>query len=120
MKQRCSRQLHATRNEPTRVQLKGTTTRKRAFLTRAAAVAALSATIAVPGVVGLTAATASALPISGLQSECRGASGTWSVEYGYNSTNVRYVTGYSCWYKDNEGNQYVDFYDRKGGYKGTG
>jgi hypothetical protein len=30
------------------------------------------------------------------------------------------VTGYQCWYRDNEGNQYVDFYDSKGGYTGTG
>lgn len=73
MKHRYSRQQTATRKEPTSVQLKAITTRKRAFLT-------LPATIAVPGVVGLTAATAS------LQSECRGAGGTWSVDYGYNGT----------------------------------
>lgn len=95
--------------------------KQHGLLKRAAAVAALSAGLAAPGVVGITAATASALPISQLQSECRGAGGTWAVDYQYSgSTNVRYVSGYQCFYKDSEGNGYVDFYDRKGNYKGTG
>lgn len=104
-----------------RVHPNTTTKRKRAILTRAMTVAALAATIAAPGVVGLNAANASAMPIGGLQSECQGSNGgTWVVDYGYNSTGVRYVNGYQCFYRDNEGNQYVDFYDRKGNYKGTG
>jgi hypothetical protein len=94
--------------------------RKRSLLARTAALAALSTTLGLPGVMGLTAATAHALPISGLQSECRGAGGSWQVEYGYNSTGIRYVSGYECWYKDIGGNQYVDFYDRRGNYTGTG
>jgi hypothetical protein len=68
----------------------------------------------------LTAPAASALPISNLQNECRQANGTWQVEYGTSSTGLRYVTGYQCWYRDNEGNGYVDFYDRKGNYRNTG
>ena len=68
----------------------------------------------------LTAPAAGALPISNLQNECRQANGTWQVEYGTSSTGLRYVTGYQCWYRDNEGNGYVDFYDRKGNYRNTG
>jgi hypothetical protein len=84
------------------------------------AVATLAATLAVSALDAVTAATANALPISGLQSECRGAGGSWSVDYGVNSSGIRYITGYECWYKDTEGNQYVDFYDRKGNYGGSG
>jgi hypothetical protein len=84
---------------------------------RAAAAAALTAAIAAPGVIGLTAATANARPIRNLQSECRGAGGGWHVEYSGGA--VRQVTGYQCWYKDISGNQYVDFYDRRGNYTGT-
>ena len=69
---------------------------------------------------GLTAPTAGALPISNLQNECRQANGTWEVEYGTSSTGLRSVTGYRCWYRDNEGNGYVDLYDRKGKYRNTG
>jgi hypothetical protein len=53
--------------------------------------ASLPAAIVV-GVLGLTAPAAGALP----------------------------VTGYRCWYRDNEGNGYVDLYDRKGNYRNTG
>jgi hypothetical protein len=92
-----------------------------ALLMRTAAGGAIAAAMATHGLLGITAATANALPISQLQSECRGAGGTWAVDYQYSgSTNVRYVSGYQCFYKDNEGNGYVDFYDRKGNYKGSG
>jgi hypothetical protein len=87
------------------------------LLKRAAAVGALTAAIGASGVIGLTAATANALPISNLQSECRGGGGSWHVEY--SSGAVRQVTGYQCWYKDISGDQYVDFYDRRGNYTGT-
>ena len=62
----------------------------------------------------LTAATAGALPISNLTSECRATSHrTWVVEYGGGGTTARYVSGYACFYRDINGNQYVDFYDRR-------
>ncbi len=86
------------------------------LLKRVAAVAALTAAIGGPGVIGLTTASANALPISNLQSECRQAAGTWRVVYG----DGRQVTGYQCWYRDISGDQYVDFYDRRGNFKGTG
>ncbi len=88
--------------------------------TRATTIAALTATIMATGFIGLSAGTADALPISNLQSECRGAGGSWVVDYGYNSTGIRYVTGYECWYKDIDGNLWVDLYDRKGNYRNTG
>ncbi|MFT4086012.1 MAG: hypothetical protein QM658_02480 [Gordonia sp. (in: high G+C Gram-positive bacteria)] len=65
------------------------------------------------------AAPANALPISTLTTECRQAGGTWYVDYGYNG-NVRYVTGYQCFYRDIHGDRYVDFFDRRGNYQGTG
>jgi hypothetical protein len=83
----------------------------RQLFRRAAAVTALMAAIGAPGVIGLTAVATNALPISTLASECRGAGGTWVVDYDYNSTGIRYVSGYQCFYRDNEGNGYVDFYD---------
>jgi len=93
----------------------------RTMLRETAAVAALTATMAVPAIVGLTAATASALPISQLQSECQSANGgRWVVEYSGGGTTARYISGYSCYYRDIGGNGYIDFYDRKGNYKGTG
>ena len=91
--------------------------KQRRLFKRAAAVAALTAAIGTPGVIGVTAATANALPISNLQSECRGAGGGWHVEY--SGGTVRQVTGYQCWYKDISGNQYVDFYDGRGNYTGS-
>ncbi|GAB88654.1 hypothetical protein [Gordonia rhizosphera] len=92
---------------------------KSRLLTRAVAATA-PATLAVLGVLGMTAPTATALPISNLQSECRQANGQWVVEYSTNSTGIRYVSGYECWYRDINGDQYVDLYDRKGNYQGTG
>ena len=86
---------------------------------RATRLATLSVAIA-SAAPTLTAPAAGALPISNLQNECRQANGTWQVEYGTSSTGLRYVTGYQCWYRDNEGNGYVDFYDRKGNYRNTG
>jgi hypothetical protein len=84
---------------------------------RAAAVAALTAAICAPGVIGLTAATANALPISNLASECRGANGgSWVVDY----NGAHQVVGYMCYYKDISGNGYADFYDRKGNYTHSG
>ncbi len=91
----------------------------RTLLTRAV-VAIAPVTLAVLGISGVTASTASALPISNLQSECRQANGQWVVEYSTNSTGIRYVSGYECWYRDINGDQYVDLYDRKGNYQGTG
>jgi hypothetical protein len=85
-------------------------------IVRAAALATLTAAVGATASIGLSAATAQALPISNLQSECRGAGGQWRVEYG----GAHQVTGYQCWYKDIGGNGYVDFYDRKGNYRGTG
>ena len=85
---------------------------------RAVATAALATAIAGPAFI--SAGTASALPISTLQTECRGAGGSWSIEYGYNSTGVRYVSGYECWYRDIGGGLNVDFYDRRGNYTGSG
>ncbi|MCE5289109.1 MAG: hypothetical protein LLG14_07670 [Nocardiaceae bacterium] len=81
---------------------------------RAVAGAALAGALAGPMML-TQAATANALPISNLQSECRGAGGSWYVEY---TSGV--LTGYQCWYRDNHGNQYVDFYDRRGNYYATG
>ncbi len=84
---------------------------------RTYAVAALAAAMAAPGILGLAAATASALPISNLASECRQANGgNWTVDYGSNHQ----IRGYSCYYRDINGNHYVDFYDRRGNYTGTG
>jgi len=67
--------------------------RKLAQRIRVATFASLPAAITV-GMLGLTAPTAGALPISNLQNECRQANGTWEVEYGTSSTGLRYVTGY--------------------------
>lgn len=78
--------------------------------------AALTAAMGGSGVTGLFAASANALPISNLQSECRQAAGTWRVVY----SGGHQVSGYQCWYKDVSGDQYVDFYDHRGNYKGTG
>ena len=83
---------------------------------RTAAVATLTAAVGATASIGFSAAPARALPISNLQSECRGAGGQWRVEYG----GAHQVTGYQCWYKDISGNQYVDLYDRRGNYRGTG
>lgn len=96
--------------------MKRTTT--KTLLRRAAATAALAAAIGGSGL--MAAGTASALPISGLASECRGAGGTWSVEYMYSGAGIRYVSGYECWYRDINGGQHVDFYDRRGNYGGSG
>jgi hypothetical protein len=86
--------------------------KKHAMLKRVAAGAVLSATLAVPGIVGLTAATANAMPISQLARECRSApQGLW-VRHG--------STGYSCYYNDASGNRHVDWYDRRGRYYGSG
>jgi hypothetical protein len=82
-----------------------------ALLKRAVAAAVLSATLAVPGVVGLTAATANAMPISQLARECRSApQGLW----------VSNRTGYMCYYNDASGNRHVDMYDRRGRYYASG
>jgi hypothetical protein len=84
---------------------------------RAVATAAMLVALVIPGVAGLTAATASAMPISNLASECRQAnSGSWVVDY----NGAHQVVGYKCWYRDIDGNQYVDFYDRRGNYYGSG
>lgn len=91
--------------------------RRRRSIVRAAAVLTVTAAIGAPASIGLSTVTAHALPISNLQSECRGAGGKWIVEYG---SVTHQVTGYQCWYKDIGGNGYVDFYDRKGNYRGTG
>lgn len=89
----------------------------RKKLKKAAAVAAMAAAIGAPGVVGLTAATANALPISNLASECRQANGgSWVVDY----NGAHQVVGYQCWYRDIDGGQNVDFYDRRGNYYGSG
>jgi hypothetical protein len=89
---------------------------KNTFLKRVLAGTVLAATLGVPGIVGLTAATASAMPISTLASECRSApKGQWITEY-----TAGRVTGYMCFYNDISGNRYVDFYDRYGNYKSSG
>jgi hypothetical protein len=86
-------------------------------LQKAAAVAAMAVAIGAPGVVGRTAATANALPISNLASECRQANGgSWVIDY----NGAYQVVGYQCWNRDIDGNQYVDFYDRRGNYYGSG
>jgi hypothetical protein len=86
---------------------------KHALLKRVAAGAVLSATLAVPGIVGLTAATANAMPISQVARECRSApQGLWVRHSG--------GAGYSCFYNDASGNRHVDFYDRRGRYYGSG
>jgi hypothetical protein len=85
---------------------------KHTLLKRATAAALLSATMAAPRIVGLTAATANAMPISQLARECRSApQGLW-VRNG--------TSGYSCYYNDVNGNRHVDFYDRRGRYYGSG
>ena len=95
-------------------------TKKRSLIRRMAVVAVLSEAIATPGLIGVTAATAGALPISNLASECRGANGgTWVVEYGGGGATARYVSGYACYYRDIDGNGYVDYYDRRGNYRNT-
>ncbi len=84
---------------------------------RAAVTAAMLAALVIPAVAGLTAATANAMPISNLASECRQANGgSWVVDY----NGAHQIAGYQCWYRDNDGNQYVDFYDRRGNYRNTG
>jgi hypothetical protein len=86
------------------------------YVKRAAATAAMLAALVVPGVAGLTAATANAMPISNLASECRQANGgSWVIDY----NGAHQVVGYQCWYRDISGSQYVDFYDRRGNYYGT-
>lgn len=80
--------------------------------------AVLAASIAVPAL--FSAGTASAMPISTLRTECRGAGGAWQVEYMYSGAGIRYVSGYECWYRDIHGGQHVDFYDRRGNYGGSG
>jgi hypothetical protein len=88
----------------------------RALLKRATAAALLSATLAAPGVVGLTAATANAMPISTLKSECQGANnGRWVTDYSGGR-----VIGYYCYYSSISGNTYVDYYDRYGNYRWSG
>jgi hypothetical protein len=89
---------------------------KNTVLKRVLAGTVLAATLGVPGIVGLTAATANAMPISTLASECRSApKGQWITEY-----TAGRVTGYMCFYNDISGNRYVDFYDRYGNYKSSG
>jgi hypothetical protein len=76
----------------------------RALLKRATAAALLSATLAAPGVVGLTAAAANAMPISTLKSECQSANnGRWYTDY----TGGR-VSGYYCVYSSISGDHYID------------
>jgi hypothetical protein len=68
------------------------------------------------GVVGLTAATANAMPISTLKSECQSAnSGRWVTDYSGGR-----VSGYYCYYSSISGNGYVDYYDRYGNYRWSG
>jgi hypothetical protein len=56
----------------------------------------LSATLAAPGIVGLTAATSNAMPISTLRSECvNSPGGRWVTGYSGGR-----VTGYMCYYSD--------------------
>jgi hypothetical protein len=108
----------ARRNEPTSDQQRRSIV-KNTVLKRVLAGTVLAATLGVPGIVGLTAATANAMPISELKSECQSANnGYWRTEYSpYNRSTI---TGYSCYYSDISGNRYVDWYDRYGNYKGTG
>ena len=89
------------------------------LIKRAASVALLSSTLALPAVVGLTAGTANAVPIQVLASECGSANGTWVTDFSINPNGSRTITGYQCFYKDIGGDQYVDYYDRRGNYKGT-
>jgi hypothetical protein len=93
---------------------------KHALLKRAVAAVLLAAAMSVPGIVGFTATSANALPISQLQDECRSANGTWYTDYITGANGSRYESGNSCYWKNIDGDTYVDYYDRKGNYKGTG
>jgi hypothetical protein len=77
------------------------------FLKRVAATAALSATLAAPGVVGLTAGTADARPISDgtIKSECGAAGGRYST---YNYDGSRHSL---CSYTAINGGRYTDHYE---------
>jgi hypothetical protein len=97
---------------PAANQMKGIIMRTRTLLGTAFAVVALSMPIA-----GITAGIADARPnTNGLAAECRASNGgTWVVD----SSGGR-VTAYMCYYKDIDGNGYVDYYDRYGNFSGTG